>query len=322
MKDGETDIPVSTPTEGTYTFTMPAANVAVSATFKAINYTITLAPAENGTLTADKQTAHYGDLVTLTVTPAEGYELDQLSVLNGETAIDVTTPAEGTYTFTMPAADVVVSATFKAINYTVTLVPAENGTLTADKQTAHYGDLVTLTITPADGYAFDQLTVKDGETDIPVTTPTEGTYTFAMPAANVTVSVSFYKKAEYSISITLAGNGSVIAGKASTYAGDTVALTVTPAVGYKLDQLRVMAGETEVDVVAKEDGQYFVMPAANVVVSAVFKVTTGNDVPEIDAPYTAPRKVVRDGQVFIIYGDKTYTITGQYLPTPSKGGAQ
>ena len=33
--DGETEIPVSTPTEGTYTFTMPAADVTVSASFKA-----------------------------------------------------------------------------------------------------------------------------------------------------------------------------------------------------------------------------------------------------------------------------------------------
>ena len=75
---------------------------------------VTITPTEHGTVTADKPTARYGETVTLTITPAEGYAFDQLTVLDGETELPVTTTAEGTYTFTMPAADVVVSATFKA----------------------------------------------------------------------------------------------------------------------------------------------------------------------------------------------------------------
>ena len=291
---------------------MPAANVVVSATFKAINYTVTIASAEHGTLTADKQTAHYGDIVTLTITPATGYELDQLSVKDGETDIPVSTTVEGTCTFTMPAADVVVSVTFKAINYTVTTASTENGTVTADKQTAHYGDIVTLTITPATGYELDQLTVKDGETDIPVSTTAEGTYTFTMPANNVTVSATFYKKAEYSISITLAGNGSVIAGKATTYEGDTVEMIVTPAVGYELEELRVLEnGKTDVDVVHIAENDYtFIMPAGDVVISAKFvKIKTAVDA--VNAPSdVASRKILRDGQVLILRNGKTYTLTG------------
>lgn len=79
----------------------------------------------------------------------------------------------------------------------VTVMPTENGTVTSDKPTARYGETVTLTITPAEGYAFDRLQVMDGETAVPVSTPTEGTYTFTMPAANVVVSASF--KAETGI---------------------------------------------------------------------------------------------------------------------------
>lgn len=75
---------------------------------------VTVMPTENGTVTSDKPTARYGETVTLTITPAEGYAFDRLQVLDGETAVPVSTTAEGTYTFTMPAADVVVSATFKA----------------------------------------------------------------------------------------------------------------------------------------------------------------------------------------------------------------
>ena len=75
-------------------------------------HSITIDPnIENGTVTADKQTAVVGEKVTLTVNPGNGYELGTLTVMNGETPVEV---AEDN-TFIMPDADVVVSATFKKI---------------------------------------------------------------------------------------------------------------------------------------------------------------------------------------------------------------
>ncbi len=75
---------------------------------------VTITPAENGTLTADKETAKYGETVTLTVTSDKDYELDQLSVSDDKTEIDVLKTQEGLYTFIMPASNVAVSAMFKA----------------------------------------------------------------------------------------------------------------------------------------------------------------------------------------------------------------
>lgn len=75
---------------------------------------VTITPAENGTLTADKETAKYGETVTLTVTSDKDYELDQLSVSDDKTEIDVLKTQEGLYTFVMPASNVAVSAMFKA----------------------------------------------------------------------------------------------------------------------------------------------------------------------------------------------------------------
>ncbi len=72
-------------------------------------HSITIDPnIENGTVTANKETATAGETVTLTVTPANGYELGTLTVMNGETPVEV---AEDN-TFIMPDAAVVVSATF------------------------------------------------------------------------------------------------------------------------------------------------------------------------------------------------------------------
>lgn len=70
-------------------------------------YAITIAEIENGTVEADKAKAKAGETVTLTITPAEGYILDTVTVTAGEEAITVTDN-----TFVMPAGDVTISATF------------------------------------------------------------------------------------------------------------------------------------------------------------------------------------------------------------------
>ncbi|MBR5553325.1 MAG: hypothetical protein IKV98_05695, partial [Clostridia bacterium] len=93
-----------------YTFTMPAGNVTVSATFRVLqSYTITVdEDIENGTITAP-ESAYEGSTVTLTVTPEVGYALSKLEVMQGDIPVEVT----GDHTFVMPQGDVTISAVFK-----------------------------------------------------------------------------------------------------------------------------------------------------------------------------------------------------------------
>lgn len=80
------------------------------AEYVAPSYTVTIADGiENGAVVVDPTSANEGTTVKLTITPAEGYVLDALTVMNGEDPVEV---AEDN-TFVMPAANVVVSATFK-----------------------------------------------------------------------------------------------------------------------------------------------------------------------------------------------------------------
>ena len=67
-------------------------------------------------MTASPTDAAEGDTVTLTVTPAEGYELDTLTVKDADGG-DITVDADNK--FTMPAKDVTVTATFKKIEYVI-----------------------------------------------------------------------------------------------------------------------------------------------------------------------------------------------------------
>lgn len=72
-------------------------------------YTITIDGTTNGTVTASAEKAKQGTEITLTVTPATGYELDVLSVKDAENNAVVV----NNFKFTMPASNVTVSATFK-----------------------------------------------------------------------------------------------------------------------------------------------------------------------------------------------------------------
>ena len=195
----------------------------------------------------------------------------------------------------------------------VTIVPAENGTVTADKETAKYGETVTLTITPAIGYEFDRLTVLDGE--MPINTMQiaeyEGAYTFTMPAGDVKVQATF-KAIDYDITLVPSVSGNVTADKQTAHVGETVTLTVTPDNGYELDEIHVMFGETQLTTVSEGEGIHtFTMPAGNVVISVLFKEATGTDIIAPDAVKATTRKVIRNGIVYILRGDKTYTATGE-----------
>lgn len=97
-------------------FTMPAQDVTVSCTFVKISYTITKAPAVNGSFTVklgdtEVTTAQVRDKLTLTATPDDGYTLSKWTVtyVDGETEKSFNPSAN---TFNMPAANVTVSATF------------------------------------------------------------------------------------------------------------------------------------------------------------------------------------------------------------------
>ena len=93
-------------------------------------------------------------------------------------------------TFTMPRQDATVTMTTTAIDYTITLpTNPEHFTVTSDKATAHMGETVTLTVTPDDVCVIQTVTVMNGTTPVEVTAGENNTYTFTMPAANVTVTI-------------------------------------------------------------------------------------------------------------------------------------
>ena len=267
-------VALTTVVEGqTYTFEMPAApyEVLVTSEFALADYTITVADGiENGTVEAPA-TANYGDVVNVTVTPATGYQLASLTyTVEGEEPVNIENNQ-----FNMPAANVTINATFSAISYTITVDgEIENGTVEAPT-TANYGDAVNVTVTPDTGYELSSLTYTvEGEEPVDIVNNT-----FNMPAANVTINATF-SAIDYTITVDEdIENGEVTAPATANY-GETVTLTVTPAEGYQLKSITVTGVNTDVVAPVDEDNK-FVMPADDVVITAVFE-----EIPPVESTIT------------------------------------
>lgn len=183
-------------------FTMPASAVTVNATFRvAVPHAITV-PNENsgGTVASNLESATAGTTVTLTVAPADDYRLSAVTVNDG--AVEVTKVNDTTYTFVMPDADVTVNATFEKIPHSVNVETSENGTVSADKQTAVAGDTVTLTWTAEDGYTLDKITVTDASGEEVTVDQGVLACTFVMPSSDVTVTATFKVQLVTSVAIT------------------------------------------------------------------------------------------------------------------------
>lgn len=86
---------------------------------------------------------------------------------------------------------------------------------------------------------------------------------------NLKVTLETEAKTKYAITVNSGTGGTVTANKASTYEGDTVTLTVTPATNYKLNTLTVVKGSTPVTV----SNNTFTMPAGAVTVTATWTQT-------------------------------------------------
>lgn len=176
----------------TIRLTNPGKNPPEFVVTQGTQYSVTVAPdIENGTISVDKEKSYEGDTVNVTATPDSGYVLETVK-FNGESAKVV----GNTATFTMPNADVTVTATFRtAKEYKVTIANnITNGTVTANGSskaiTVTEGTSVKLVADPASSYSFSSwsITPADGYTvDGSMTSATATIY----PTADITVSASF-----------------------------------------------------------------------------------------------------------------------------------
>lgn len=162
-------------------------------------YIITTETPENGKVTTSATSLAAGKTFTVTASPNDGYVLDTVTVKDANGNV-IEPNTDGTYT--MPASNVTVSATFKVktdVKYSVTYTaPTGEGVVSATinptDATLAEGTNVTVTVTVESGYTASL--AVDGAT---VTTSTSGntyTFTFSMPAKAITVAPKVTKAGE------------------------------------------------------------------------------------------------------------------------------
>ena len=283
----------------TYTFTMPAYPVNVSAEFvKEYKVTVADAANTNGETKVSATAAVEGTEVTVTVKAADNYQLkaDSLTYsyqIGEDKKTEKLTLTDGKATFKMPAADVTVSAEFEAVKvetYSVTTNSTEYGKVTADKTTGvKAGETVTLTVEPVDNdsmltkLAENGLAIKDSKDTVISYKAGEkaNTYTFTMPADNVTVTPQF-TIVEYGITTEVVeGNGTITVkdadGNVKTRAPEDknakLYATFTPADGYELSGAEYWEGATGgpiADAQLENNVYEFYMHANSVTIKATF----------------------------------------------------
>lgn len=197
-------------TQFTYQFTMEARDTYFTINTEATgNYTISVSNANSyyGSVSIKNgiEKANYGDTVTFTVRPAYQYILKSVSVYTNDSyrqSIQVTRDKYdwNTFSFTMPAAGVVIAPTYTSDYYTISVDGGSHGSVSIEAEPAgtnsYYGirnEYVYIDATPNTGYKVKSVTVVDKYNDsIKVyESSTANRYYFTMPDSNVTVNVEF-----------------------------------------------------------------------------------------------------------------------------------
>ena len=218
-------------------------DVTITAQYSKIGYTITT----DAYSSTNKTTANVGDEITVTFANRDGYSLTS-ATYNG-TALNIT---NNTASFTMPAANVIITTTYTKIDYTITADQYS----TPNKTTANVGDEITVTFANRDGYSLTSATYNGTALNI-----INNTATFTMPAANVTIATTYTK-----IDYTITADQYSTPNKTTANVGDEITVTFTNRDGYNLTSATYNGNPLTIT----NNTASFTMPAANVSIATTY----------------------------------------------------
>ena len=312
-------------TETTATLTMPAYNVKAEPYYSNIPYNIT--PVN---CTVDKTEAAKGDTVTATRRALKanerftGWTVKVNGVEQDPTFLKPDADDPTKVTFTMPDANVEVTANFKGIptlnigdhvtaNIKDSDAPVPSGSAVLENTTVH------LTATAPEGQHFISWTVMVGgeKADNFLTQdendPTKATFT--MPDKNVEVKANFEGDPTLNIgdhvTANIEGNDASVPSGSTVPVGETVHLTATAPEGQHFISWTVMVGGEEADNFLTPDKNdptkaTFTMPSKNVEVTANFASN----------PTLNPTLRVGDHVTATIEGSDASVPSGSTVPVP------
>lgn len=249
----------------------------------ATTYTVetTILGDAHGTLSVDKTSAAEGDTVKITATPENGYELGTLTVWDaGKNNVTIT----DSNTFTMPASNALVRASFKRSERRVYVRATAGGAYRFDEDSQQYaasngtvskivdtGSSVKLTVAPDSGYRFKGW-YKGELNSSGVITGNDGTLVSSSASYTVTASEDVALHAVFeavpTYTVTNDGHGTATADKTSGAEGEVVTLSYKANNYYQFDQWEVVYGGV---TITYNDKYTFTIGTENVEIKAIFK---------------------------------------------------
>ena len=267
---------------------------------------------------------------TITVTPDADSYIKTFTV--GGNAVE-----GNTYTGTV-STDVAVIVEFaKKPSYNVTVNTTQDGTVTVDHQTAYEGQKVTVTPTAiTEGYTLGTITAKYGtdNKDVALTRNSNGTYTFLMPAGDVTIDATFRAKKDCKVTVssenldlgtvTLDGKATL---ETTVKEGDTVTIAAAPSGSnifkswsingtYDIQNSKTTS-DAEITIVVNSD----IKATASFTQAAPYQVAYGSSETRMSMYATKKQRIYVSAEA--INKDTTFTIfdssTNKYANSEGKG---
>ena len=129
-KDAQLTVTITDDTQIVAVFTK---NRSTSGSSSSRTYSVTVEDSQNGTVTASPKRAEKGDTVSVTASANSGYAVSGVTVKTaGGDTVKATDNGNGKYTFTMPAANVTVTAAFSKTQTTVSFADVSSDSYCAD----------------------------------------------------------------------------------------------------------------------------------------------------------------------------------------------
>ena len=163
----------------------------------------------NVTLSNTISSAEQNTIISFTVTPSTGYQINNVTVTRTDNNTNISVSRSGsTYSFTMPDSDVTVNVytvqeqepepTIYSINYNYSNVILNDAIYNSEANRT-----VSFTVTPSSGYQIDLVTAKRTNGNSVPITKSGSTYSFTMPDSDVTVTITSSLIPTYTSVLTL-----------------------------------------------------------------------------------------------------------------------
>lgn len=224
--------------------TLGDGGVVVQAEFEQIEkpvptYSVVIETDGHGFVIPSASSGKYGDQITLTIIPDDGWKLKGWHYLQGDGAY-----ISGNI-LTIGSGNINVQAEFVAVTppdpiYTITVETSGHGTASASAKFGKQGETVALTAAADEGYQFKGWTLLHGE-DAVLTGDL-----LTIGSGNVTVRADFEPlpppEPIYTVTVETDGHGTASSSAPSGKYRDTVTLNATPDTGWRLKTWHIVQG--------------------------------------------------------------------------------